>query len=577
MNRIRRGWRWLELPLVTKELNEQSSRTRTYVLRFLYGLALLLAMIVLFARGGGSGGGVTLGQGGAMFDWLTTFQFWALFLFVPAVTCSCLTIEKERNSLALLLITALRPWQIVLQKFLGRSVPIIGYVFLSLPLMAVAYSLGGLTAQTLWAGGLFLLITVAQTTALAVLCSAYFATTVEALMANYVFLLVTRLMNPFFWGDWWLAQLQRGRLSRTEAALAPYWLLGLALVYLLLAWRYVERRAFIPPKNVLLELFRRMDRTFHNWNRVTGGVVLVKDGDPLPGAMPVAWRETAKKSLGTFRYLFRVLLVLELPLIFILRIVGTADGHSAQIVIVSGYLYGLWLLALLMTIVHAASLISSERSRQTLDVLLTTPLAGDVLLREKQEGVLRLFKVLLVPFLTIYLFQSWWFLGNPFTLAYLTLAVAATWIFLRLEAWLSLLLGLMLKSQIRAVLTVAAVTAAWLAVPTVVRRSWESLRGNGVPLLLDWLLTMHPVELVRELERGLRIVQIPKEFKAGAEVPPLWPLLVFSLILHLAALWGTRRYCLRHADRLLGRLNDSDGSAVAGAAAGLERPAAELA
>ncbi len=550
--------RRFELPLLAKELNEQSSRARTYVLRFLYGLSVLAATIVLFARSFTAGSGA-LGQGEAMFDWLTRFQFWALYLFVPAVTCGCLTMEKERNTLAILLITTLRPWQIIVQKFLGRFVPIVGYVFLSLPLMAVAYSLGGLTSGTLWGGSALLLITVAQTTALAVCCSAYFATTVEALLANFVIFFLSRLILPFCWGEFWLEQVQRQQVTIEALPYVALFLLSFVAIFLMLAIRNLERRAFIPPKNLLLESFKWLDRRFNNLNRVTGGVVLVKDGEPLPGDRPIAWRETAKKSLGTFRYLFRVLMGLEMPLVFVLYMLGTGEtAGGTQIVVVTFYLYGLWLLAALMTVIHSASLISSERTRQTLDVLLATPLSGEELLLEKQDGVRRLFRVLLIPFVTIFLFQSWWFQGYPFMLLYLGMSIASATIFMRLLTWVSLAIGLKVKSQIRAVLIISGVVAAWLAIPIVIRRSWGALGNSGFPLWLDGILSMHPTELIRELERGLRVLRIPTPDRPNAEQPPLWAMLGVSLMAHLVATLLFRRYCLTNADRLLGRLGQEE-------------------
>ena len=43
--------------------------------------------------------------------------------------------------------------------------------------------------------------------------------------------------------------------------------------------------------------------------------MLVRDSNPLPEDDPVAWHETNKKSLGTFRYLLRVLILLEVPVL----------------------------------------------------------------------------------------------------------------------------------------------------------------------------------------------------------------------------------------------------------------------
>ena len=554
----RRGF---ELPLLVKELNEQSAQWRTYILRLLYGLLLLGAMVVLFARGmisrGSSG---AMGQGQVVFDALTSFQFWALNLFVPAVTCGCLSGEKERNTLGTLLITTLSPWQIVLQKFLGRFIPVVGYVCLSFPMLAAAYSLGGLSTETLWSGGLLLVIAVAQTTALSVVCSAWFATTVESLLAFFLLLFGTRVMFAFCWADWWLGKIQRGEMRGGDMLVAVIWLLGLSWLLLLAAAVVLERRAFVTPRNLLLEIFRWLDGVFTRWNRVTGGVVLVKDGDPLPNLQPVAWRETTKKSLGTFRYLFRVLLVLELPLVLIISLLGSGEIQGGgQNVVITNYLYGLWVLALMMTIIHGSSLISGERTRQTLDVLLTVPLAGPALLLEKQQGLLRLMKVLLVPFITIFGFQAWWFQGYPYRWPYVVLALLSVVVFLRLVAWFATLVGLRMKSQIRAVVTVALVLGCWIAVPSVLRLTWGALSTRPLPMVADTVLTMHPTELISELERGLRITRVPTPDRPTEEMPPQWWLLLASLGLHAAATVGIRRFCLRMADPLLGRLGPTEG------------------
>lgn len=554
----RRSKPGFELPLLVKELNEQSAQFRTYILRLAYGLLLLGTLLTLFVRGLiRSGGTSTLGQGQLVFDSLTTFQFWALNLFVPAITCGCLSGEKERNTLGTLLITTLTPWQIVLQKFLGRFIPVVGYICLSFPMLAAAYSLGGLSTATLWSGGLLLIIAVAQTTSLSVLCSAYFATTVEALLGYFLLLFGSRLLLPFLWADWALERVQQGELTFEEAFGRSLFLLGFCAVPLWLAAVLLERRAFVTPRNLLLELFQKLDRMFNRWNSVTGGVVLVQDGDPLPNLAPVAWRETTKKSLGTFRYLFRVLLVLELPLVVIISMLGSGELQvGGQNIIVTNYLYGLWVLALLMTIIHGSSLIAGERTRQTLEVLLTIPLAGRELLLQKQQGLLRLLKVLFVPFVTIFGFQAWWFNGFPYRWTYVTLSILSVLVFLRLTAWLATYVGLRTKSQIRAVVTVALLIGCWLAVPVVIRRGWETLHSGGRPLprLVDTLLTMHPIELIPELERGLRITRVPTPDRPTEEVPPNWWLLALSLGLHVGAIALVKRVCLANADPLLGRL-----------------------
>src|SRR5258707_203687 len=191
--------RLFELPLLAKELNEQAAQKRTYVIRFLYAGILFTAACGLFygnflQTGGGSASG--LGHGRQMFQNLVTLQFWTIYLFVPAISCGCLTVEKERNSLGLLLITSLTPWEIVFQKLFGRLVPMLTFVVLSFPLMAVAYSFGGITQDYLWSGIVLLVLACLQAAALSVLCSAWFPTTVEAFVANYTLFLILYNLLP---------------------------------------------------------------------------------------------------------------------------------------------------------------------------------------------------------------------------------------------------------------------------------------------------------------------------------------------------------------------------------------------
>ena len=119
----------------------------------------------------------------------------------------------------------------------------------------------------------------------------------------------------------------------------------------------------------------------------------------------------------------------------IIALLGSGELQGGtQNVVITNYLYGLWVLALMMTIIHGSSLISGERTRQTLDVLLTVPLAGPTLLLEKQQGLLRLMKVLLVPFVTIFGFQAWWFQGYPYRWPYVVLGLLSVVVFIIIDA-----------------------------------------------------------------------------------------------------------------------------------------------
>lgn len=555
--------RLIELPLLAKELNEQAAQRRTYIIRFLYAGILFAAACVLFygnflKGGGGSSGG--LGRGRWMFENLVTFQFWAIYLLVPAISCGCLTIEKEQNSLGLLLITSLSPWQIVLQKLLGRVVPMLTFVLLSFPLMAVAYSFGGITEDYLWSGVILLIITCVQAAALSVMCSAWYSTTVESFVANYLLFVALYFILPFGWGLWLFERASDATLAATLAG--SLFMVALTAGFIVAARACLEFRAFVPPRNVLLGLFRRLDQFFNDANKVTGGIVLVRDGDPLPGDQPVAWRETAKKSLGTFRYLFRVLVALELPLLFVcqsLRLFTPGGPDASRI---STFLYGLWFLGAAMIIVHAGSVISSERTRQSLDVLLATPMAGADILREKLCGVRRLIHVLLVPFATIFAFEVWWFQHSPYRWLYLALALASIAVYLPLIEWLALSIGLIVRSQIKAVLSTMALVGAWLALPAIVRAAVVQVAGGRMPLWADRLLSLNPVLQIPAVE-GLHSVRSSVDADTERQIAIAVAWMIAGFILH-GALWlAIRRSCLAHADRLLGRVEPPAPTRVA--------------
>lgn len=178
------------LPLLEKELVEQSARKRTYVIRTLYAVLLFLSAGLMFydtlARFRGGNPFQVLGQGREMFDILIALQFAGVYLFMPAITCGVLTQEKERDSLALLFLTRLGPWTILFEKLLSRLVPMGTFLLLSLPLLVFAYSLGGISATRLWGGVWTLTVTTVQIGCLSLACSAYFRTTVGAFIGTYL-------------------------------------------------------------------------------------------------------------------------------------------------------------------------------------------------------------------------------------------------------------------------------------------------------------------------------------------------------------------------------------------------------
>ena len=541
-----------ELPLLAKELNELAARRRTYIVRFIYAAALFsigcgLIYSGLFRPQPGVGG---LGSGYYMFEQLVLVQFAGICLLLPATASGSLTGEKERDALCLLLITTLGPWQIVLQKFISQLVPIVSFLLLSFPLMAVTYSFGGVTPSHFWAGISVLVLSCLQITALAVMCSSYFRTTAEAFVATYVLLGLLMFVFP------WLSAptLMKIAAARGYAAIIPHEcaMIGTTAVFLILALGCLVPRAFAPPRHFLLQAFRALDEFFNNANSLTGGVVLVDDKDTLPRDKPIAWRETKKRSLGTFRYLFRVVTLLELPILFVcqsIRIDVGLTGHNA----LSALLYASWIIVAGLLAVQGTSAISAERSRQTLDVLLTTPISGREIIQQKFRGLLRTILVLSIPFYTIYVFEDWWF--NFGSWRYLSYSALSVVVYMPLIAWLSVWIGLKIRTHIRAIFCAMLVLVGTLAVPLFVRQALASRNTFAAELANAYAVVFSPSSVIRGIEASRDDVKEP------------WVLFGVHLAVCAGIAIALRWLCLRNADRQLGRIPErSDSMPTAGAA-----------
>ncbi len=537
-------------PLLTRELTEQSARRRTYVLRVVYAVALYGFTLWVFwsELGGWSNQSFAfLGRGRQFFEGLAWLQFCGLYLFLPAMTSGVLTIEKERDTLSLLLLTRLGPWSILIGKLFSRLVPMASFVMLSLPLVAVAYSLGGVNERDILSLAWTLSVTALQVGSLALACSAWCRTTAAAFIATYL-IGAALFLGPVLvtlggtYDPLGLVEFVRefcemygvtgnNPIHREEATMLlfgpwanlhptaltlPFDVIVLRTVPMLIfagacltfARVVLWRRAFVQPSNFLLKVFRSLDKLFHrmNQNRLTRGIVLTREHVALPVFDPIRWRETKKRSLGTTRYLIRMLLVLEVPVLFGLVLglqMSDHGNHSYQTAAPNVAAWMLWGVAALVIAIQSTGLIGAERSRQTLDVLLTTPMTSETIVREKFAGVWRLIRMLWIPFLTVYLFQAWWAVwvfDEPTShMVYgLVRGGLAMAIYPPLVAWLGFHFGMRCRSQTQAALVTISLIVGVCLIPIVIS---EAVRNNVDDLLcaVRWVSPVIPLsEITRD-------------------------------------------------------------------------------
>lgn len=537
------------LPLLGKELVELAARRRTYVVRVVYAVLLFGLFALVFYNYTRYGSGIygMLGRGGLMFESMILFQFCGIFIFLPALMSGSITYEKERDSLALLFLTDLGPGEIVAQKFIAGLVPMLSFLLLSMPLAAMAYAFGGVSPERLVMSFAGLLVTCLQVGAFALLCSAFFRTTAAAFLGSY-------LLGAAFYMGVPLAMQWAYNLSveyryidqRTLFALFPpialsnSWndsrtvqifrlapILASAGVFLGMARYFLVRRAFLPPRNPLLAVFRWIDRVMQRANRFTGNILIGRKEAQLPGNDPVAWRELTKRSLGRVNYLVRLLLVIELPVLSICLL--AAAGNDADELYVLSFI--LWGIAFLVLVVQAANTIVSERVNQTLDVLLTTPISGRDIVSQKWRALRRLCIVLAIPLLTVSVMRS-----SDSTRYSLVCAVLAVVVYLPLIAWGSLYIGLRSRTRFRAILTAMGVGVGWCLLPVLVVIVSEAVSDFEEETLL--LVGPATIVFLNEIEE-LRIVH--------------FLVLPVNFTLYLAALLITRWRCLASAEHYLRR------------------------
>jgi ABC-type transport system involved in multi-copper enzyme maturation permease subunit len=618
-----RHLRKLDLPLLGKELIEQAARKRTYIIRVAYATILFLSASLFFYEilsAASASPLAALGRGKDIVATVVGLQFAGVYFFMPAMTCSVITQEKERDSLQLLFLTRLGPWTIIFEKLLGRMVPMLGFLLLSLPLLAFAYTLGGVSPQMLWSGVWMLVVASIEMGTLALMCSAFCRSTVGAFMSSYVLafmmffgpyfvfmmLMLSALLLdirpdefltglfgsgsqgvfflflfPFFGAPIYFFQWQvPGFFGTVAIGVHSAINLGVSAGFLLLARRFLVSRAFMTRPNLLMNALKSFDRKrpkpapvdVSAGSRAKSPVL--SDDTLLPGDEPIVWRETNKRVLGNRRSIAKVLLIVEIPVILFCGLLVGAELYARRysveelVAMLSAPMHFLmWFLVVLVVSVKSASLIAGERSHQTLDVLCTTPLTGRQIIIEKMRSVWRVILVSAVPFCTVFLFKACrlqaldnrlgWQNRDFDPFSYLVTQALAIGILLPLVAWLSLLIGLKTRTQGRAIIGSMAAIVGWCLAPLVF---------IAMPLAI--LFRIDSVGKNGETLIELATLLSPATVVFLNEVNALkeydlttWGAIAVNFLMYGGLLFWFRRICLVHADRWLGRL-EAEGAVV---------------
>lgn len=552
--------RRVSLPLLVKELTELSARKRTYVMRVVYALALFgysIARLYAFQQATGGSPMEILGHGRELFDKLIQIQFAGITIFLPAMMCSAIAHEKERNTLAVLFMTNMKPWEIIVQKYLGRLVPMLTFLLLSMPLLAIAYGFGGVTIPLLLVSIFTLLLACLQLGALCLMMSAYCTTTISAICVSYMMWLVMMQLSIVAAPNLLLFIPDSG--VRTWGLLSLLLLslpsLALTVVCLCLSRHFLVTRAFVPTRNLLLDVFRKLDAMFKEMNdNLCNGVELISHKrKALPDDRPVAWMEVTKRSIGKAHYLFRILVITLVPTLFIATSLLAFDYRRGQATSLASMMFVLWAFSILMLIVQGATTFAGERSRQTLDVLLTIPMSGRDIVREKSAALRRLSIVLAISLIATIAVEGWWeawefrhpALANRKTThvtqakLYWTCSALSVVVYLPMFIWFSMWIGIRARSQSRAVIRCLATALIWCVAPLAVAEYASAMLGASGSRCVSLL---SPAGII-----------VWNEMNTLQDHGRPWLVMIANFAIHGSVLGIFRTMCLMNADRYLGR------------------------
>ncbi len=200
----------------------QAARRRTYVVRVICAVLLFAVFCFVTYEQFMEPEAGFRGRGRTMFETFIALQFAGILLFLRGAMSGAIAYEKERQSLTLLLLTGLRPRNILLEEYLGRLIPIFTVLLLGLPLLAICYAFGGVTTKRLGDGIYILVLTCVQVGALALMCSAFCSSSLASFIASYVMLAGLYLGLPLLW--MLLVESRYGGRDPVPAALVPLWL-----------------------------------------------------------------------------------------------------------------------------------------------------------------------------------------------------------------------------------------------------------------------------------------------------------------------------------------------------------------
>lgn len=207
------------LTIMVKELRSRMRGRRAFVVLtaylallalITYGVYLLIAPSV---RGGGFGAGVGQANasaiiGQSIFSVLSVFQLILVCFIAPAFTAGQISLEREKQTLDLLISTPMRPGAIVIGKLAAALAFVILMIVAAIPITAIVLMYGGASVGDIVRQQLVLLSSALALGAIGLFFSAWLKRTQAATVLTYITMLAMTLGTTMLFVFWTVFALQ---------------------------------------------------------------------------------------------------------------------------------------------------------------------------------------------------------------------------------------------------------------------------------------------------------------------------------------------------------------------------------
>ncbi|MEC8557811.1 MAG: ABC transporter permease subunit [Planctomycetota bacterium] len=361
-----------ENPVLQRELLTNLRASRAFVLMLVYQMALASVLLVAYPSGR-----VDLSTDSSAARQLVDFFFLGQYilasLMAPTFASGAISGEKERKTYEMLLASPLRPWAIVIGKMIASLTHLVVLIFASLPIIMLALPLGGVSVWEVFAAYFWLTISIILFGSIGLACSCGFRRTASSLVVSYLVILPLVIIGAIFWRG--LETSGNLRLQIAFLILPPIYL---SISALLCHW--TARRLLHPP-DVGSEGQDVIDLDEESKNAI--GMVIQRDQFPdrlfAPPRRTALMRDDANPvydkeihaelfSQGTLmlRLVIQISMLLAIPLMAAFLFIY--PKYCAW------YICYVLVFNILVAPVFSAGALTSERERQTLELLLATTL-----------------------------------------------------------------------------------------------------------------------------------------------------------------------------------------------------------